>query len=192
MKRVLFSATIGLVLISCSGQNTNEELNDQQSNNQNTEISEKENFTEFHELEIVNFINKEGKSSYDKLPISFDSFEFSKAGALYDESSKTLSIYFANFENPEPKYGMCCGQTEKEDQKTLSFIIKHENGNKIDRKRSFINFTDVSNFRGLNMIDRTMNGQYEMKDGYVEGEFTYVNDLDSTAFIKASFKLNLD
>lgn len=187
MKKVLFITTIGISLISCSAQDSNEELT-----NQNMEISEKEKITEIHKLEIVNFVNEEGKSNYEKLPSSFNSFEFSKAGALYDESSKTLSIYFANFENPESKYGMCCGQTKNKDQKTLSFIIKHENGNKIDRKNSFINFTDDSNFRGLNMIDRTMNGQYVMKDGYVEGEFIYVSDLDSTTFIKTSFKLSLD
>lgn len=191
MKKVLFSVTAALTLIACGGE-TNEENNDQQSEDQNTETVEEESITESHDLEIVNFISGEDELSFDKLPASYNSFNYTTQGALYDENSKTLSIYFANYENPSSIYGMCCDQTETGDQKTLSFIIKHTNGNEIDREASFINFTDTSQFRGLNMIDRTMNGEYEMKDGYVEGNFTYVNDLDSSAFIKTSFKLMLD
>lgn len=191
MKKTILLLTIGFVLVSCSEESNDEASNNQSSKDQNLE-NEEESTKEFYNLEIVNFIKEEEKTSFDKLPFSFNSFDYSKVGALYDESSNTLSIYFANFEKPSSKYGMCCGQTESGDQKTLSFIIKHTNGNEINRKTSFINFTDTSTFRGLNMSDRTMNGEYKMKDGYVEGELIYVNDLDSTAFIKTTFKLKLD
>ena len=184
---ILFAASL---MMACSNEEKKEESGDKKSTEKKEEV--KEEIEESITLEIENFINDttQGKS-IGKLPQEFNNFDYSTTGALYDKNSKTLSIYFANFENPEQQYGMCCGLTKEEGQKTMSFIIKHDDAGEVDREQSFINYTNTEKFMGLNMVDRTMNGSYEMHDNYVEGEFIYTNDVDSSAFIKTTFKLNL-
>lgn len=185
-----------LLLFACSGEekkdSSGKEEDNSESNQKEKVQAAPEKVEESHSLEIKKFINgSEDERSIAKLPYAFNSFNYTQSGAVYDQASSTLSIYFANYDTPNFKYGMCCGKTEKGDQKTLSFIIKHDKDGNIDRKESFINYTDTLSFSGLNMIDRTMAGDYEMKNGYVEGSFTYQNDLDSSAYITTTFKLNL-
>ena len=128
----------------------------------------------------------------DTLTESVVNFEPTKAGAIYNKSKNVLTVYFANFDNPENLHGICCNSTGSDDKKTISFIVYLDDDSNIDVEESFLNYSDKDMMSSLNMKDYTMTGKIDLEEHKVEGELKYTHNEDPNLYAKTTFKFNLN
>lgn len=128
----------------------------------------------------------------DTLDESIVGFQPTKAGAVYTERSKVLSVYFANFDTPESKHGVCCNSTGSDDKQTVSFVLYLDDDSNIDFEESFLNYSNKNMMSSLNMVNYDMTGKVDLKENSVEGELQYTHKENPDVYAKTTFKLNLE